>query len=175
MRISIMDVVQPSEQTHSSSHSIECIKSLLDTITCLEIKDFNDFSMFDWSIVIKTIASTFELLAIAINQQNIDHISTKGLSSFGPYLLRLRLRMNDLSATKISTGDPPDMFCLFHSVLGIIIDKYNAMTSHLSLMADHGNIGSGGHQYLASLCPIVNGSVQSTPYWSALNENEWDF
>jgi hypothetical protein len=169
-----MDVVQPGEHTHNASHSIECITSLLDTITCLEIKDFDGFSMFDWSIIIKTIACMFEVLVVAINRQNIDTISTNGLSSFEPHLLRLRLRMGDLSATKVNTGNPPDMFHLFHSVLGVIIEKYNAMTNDASLMADHGNNSPGRHPCLVSLCPIMNGSVQNTPYWSALNDNGWE-
>jgi hypothetical protein len=175
MRITTMDVGQPGEQPHSFNHSIECIKALLDTVTCLQIEDFNDFSMFDWNIIIHTIASMFEIMVVAINQQDNAHMTTKGLSGFGPYLLRLRLRMNGLSATKANPGDPPDTFCLFHSVLGIIIDKYNAMVNHLTLMADHMNIRSGGQRYTASLCPIMDGSVKNTPYWLALNENEWEF
>lgn len=72
------------------------------------------------------------------------------------------------------------MFCMFKSVLDILVPTYVPLEPESSDMGSEGGIGSdmtpeshvetGSSTGSASRCPVLNGSIQQTNFWEALND-----
>lgn len=174
MKILVREAVDRSHPDQDLNNVVHCVQLLLDTITYLTAEEFKSFSMLDWNIVIRTVASIFELLVAKIIRQNIDYTESTRLSNIKPHLLRLRSRMGDLSISTEITHDLPDMFFLFYSALDPIVDTYDAMVNHLDQNTQSDNILKNSFRYTPALCPVINGALKSTDYWSILEQNQFE-
>jgi hypothetical protein len=168
MRISISNSPTPDRALNSLEGSvcpIEAIISIFDSFLGLDIGQYKRFSMIEWSLLIKTIISVFELLASALSQPAHHASKVNQISSFGHWLERIRDQMSQHSQI------PTDIFGLFSSVLEVVQRKYESMSNQLGVLDGEETSWWGQQGHMVSLCPVVNGSLKGTPHWTALGED----
>ncbi|GKZ34465.1 hypothetical protein AbraIFM66950_004740 [Aspergillus brasiliensis] len=98
------------------------------------------------------------------------------------YLESLSHRMSRFSVTK--TGDTPDLFFMFKSVLDIVLSKYAPISGESSSPMSKSSRGqcpvgenTDGDMATApptpsTRCPMVNGSIRESEFWEAMKQSD---
>lgn len=93
------------------------------------------------------------------------------------YLESLSHRLARISVSSVRRY--PDVFCMFKSVLDILVPTYVPVEPESSVSGSEAGTGSDvtpesqvetNSTGSASRCPVLNGSIQQTNFWEALNE-----
>ncbi|KAL4871180.1 hypothetical protein BDV12DRAFT_164343 [Aspergillus spectabilis] len=170
------------------------IQTFLEALLSTPIDQYNHFSTKEWCQMILAInmgshMCFFNLASdhISISEFELNHFQAKARAKMLIYLESLAHRMGSLSVSPTH----PDIFCMFKSVLGILMPTYAPPSGSYT---PNGNSGSGrsdlsetkgrgqgqssnqdtGTRRVSSAtsrCPILNGSIQETDFWRAFEQN----
>ncbi|KAF2667414.1 hypothetical protein BT63DRAFT_291386 [Microthyrium microscopicum] len=162
---------------------IYATRDMLEAIITLEPTKYRDFSMPEWCRVIQTFVTIFMTLSHIPSIPNLDPAAIKEVLQFGRYIEILCFRMRELSVVDKDSSAPPDVFCLWESVLRIVRKKYGALAKdvgHSMSNSPSGNGSAGGSDRArsgmirapATLCPVVNGSLRQSDYWDVWTRSE---
>lgn len=147
------------------THSTQAIKSFLEHFAHFDLTQYQNFSMMEWNLLIRTIISIFELLTSSLHQSSLDSTNIQEICSFAPALENVRFRVQQYSK------HPTDIFGLFYSVLQVIEEKYGRMCAQFAALGGKITSQWSQYKYMASLCPVVNGSLRNTPHGAKLGED----
>ncbi|OJJ07818.1 hypothetical protein ASPVEDRAFT_155585 [Aspergillus versicolor CBS 583.65] len=166
-----------TDLTHATSHFTE-IQSFLELFLSIPPDEYTHFSIREWSQLIIIISLTSELCFFQVPFLHIQELiqrttwvefQTQTRAKMLIYLESLTHRMGTLSVSSSSTY--PDSFYMFASVLGILVRTYTpAATCPLNTPSGT-EIQNGDPGMSSSRCPVLNGSIQETDFWRALERN----
>jgi hypothetical protein len=131
----------------------------------MDIKEYRNFTFVEWSRVIFAVITLFRLLSKTSTSPGLDSPAVHELTQFGKYFEILCFRMHELSNASSSENEPPNIFCLWESVLRIVRAKYLQLVSD---MTEQRAVNLG----LKNLCPVLNGSIKETEYWEAFCQED---
>ena len=132
----------------------------------MSIKEYESFTFVEWSRIIGTIITLFRLLLKASDSTGVDSSTIHELTQFGKYFEILCFRMNELSNIKGETTEPPNIFCLWESVLRIVRDKYTQLVTNM--------IGKTSHMLgPKTMCPVLSGGLRRTEFWDAFTQDDF--
>jgi hypothetical protein len=146
---------------------------LCEDFIATDLQLLQDFSNIEWTRLIHVVINCFRLLSIAIGRPREERTSHQ-LAQFASLFDRLAIRMKEAMFEDEESKNDPNMFLLFDSVLPVMKAKYTKMVSKLTAVDAFHIIPTGPPTSLASLCPIVNGSVKNTEYWDTLIDENAD-
>jgi hypothetical protein len=159
IRISItraLDFYYKHDSPLDLANGVQAINLLFNTFAQFEMAQWQEFSMIEWNLLVRTIISIFELLNSALSQSPVNTTQIQELSSFTTSLEKFQSRMKQLS--KIKT----DIFALFDSVLQVVIETYRRMCDQLRTLGNANVSYRSQCQSMPSLCPVANGSLRNT-------------
>ncbi|KAF2668288.1 hypothetical protein BT63DRAFT_440477 [Microthyrium microscopicum] len=172
-RISIMSTLDSQEPQDDLARSCRALKSLFSAFMEINDEVYHEFSAIDWNLLIRGIISVFQLLTWALENPNPNPLSVTDLASFGPYLESIQAHLSKLSSTTADANSAPDIYYLFDSVLDVVRNKYERMSkqlqSHNLETTEHWN----QYRYVASLCPVMDGSLRKNDHWSNQRSDQW--
>ncbi|KAL3463728.1 hypothetical protein BJX64DRAFT_256771 [Aspergillus heterothallicus] len=166
------------------------IKTFLETILSTPLEEYPLFSIREWSELIVTISIASHLCFYTpetCDPAGWTRFQRDSRAKILIYLESMTHRMGTLSASSSATACP-DTFCMFKSVLGILMQTFApSITSADSLSLNQAtpssetptqseqdpNPGTRSQSSSAAIsrCPVMNGSIQQTDYWRALESN----
>lgn len=166
--------------THAASHFSE-IQSFLELFLSIPPDEYIHFSIREWSQLVMTISLTSDVCFSQVPLLYIQDIIQRGnwvefqaqtRAKALIYLESLTHRMGALSVSSKLTC--PDAFYMFKSVLGILMRTYAPATT-CPLTFDTSTripeIPNENAGMSSSRCPILNGRIQETGFWRALERN----
>lgn len=157
------------------------VQAFLENILSIPSVDYYNFSIREWFELIHclVVASRTCLANGQAGDATIASFQGRARAKMLIYLESIIHRMGSLSA---STTGCPDVFCMFKSVLEILIPLYTPKPSQADDHATHlldvdtassscqteDNVSTPGTS--ASRCPVVNGSIKETEFWRELGQ-----
>ncbi|GKZ86297.1 hypothetical protein AnigIFM56816_001349 [Aspergillus niger] len=160
------------------------IRSFFEHFLSIPQDQYISFSIRDWCQLILTISASSHIcfLSPAPVGPTWNNFQTRTRSSMLIYLESLSHRMSRLSVTK--TGDIPDVFFMFKSVLDIILSTYAPASGESSSPMSMGSRGessigedicrdvAAGPPTPSTRCPMVNGSIRESEFWEAMKQSD---
>jgi hypothetical protein len=150
---------------------LEATKVVFEIIVSMDPTQYRTFGLSEWCILTGVIINAFVILSTMSAMQHVDSKAVEQAAQYGRYLELLSFRAQELSRSKGSSSAPPDIFCFWHSVLGIVHHKYTAVAKEVnhSVLANSSQRSKASPKIRISpsLCPVLNGSLKSTDYWTA--------
>ncbi|KAL4786987.1 hypothetical protein BJX76DRAFT_345840 [Aspergillus varians] len=149
------------------------IQAFLELFLSIPPEEYVSFSIQEWSQLILTISFTsnlcfspcpFECALEDIPRLLWTEFQAKTRAKMLIYLESLAHRMGDLSVLMTT----PDSFCMLKSVLGILVRTYTPDSSFVTSIPATRQEDAGSN---SSRCPILNGSIQQTDFWRALEQS----
>jgi hypothetical protein len=165
------DVLTSKARADGISQGLHATKVVFETFLSLPLNEYRNFSQVEWCRLIQTVISLFSICSAISALPEVDATTRRQTAHFGVYLESLCFRMEELTKAGKDLKSPPDIFCMFSSILRIVRDTYENMVSTI-LQADLSSQSSGTPQGShPAMCPVLNGSIMDTDYWDILNDN----
>lgn len=165
-------VLQFPSQAFNSSIAIleglDAIAQLLGMFVSLPEPEYQQLLMPEWSRLIGTIAVLFTFVHQLSLEQPLDSDVLDKITQLTILFETLAVRMEDMTQVGKQERAPPDVFCLFGSVLRVVREKYGQLLSRLSQSQKRNSTSKAVP--LPMYCPIVNGSLKTTEYWEVLQD-----
>jgi len=158
----------PAARLQALSHCLQATKSVFELIASFNLSEFRNFSMVEWSRLINSIVMVFRLCAVTPTVREWEFGPTQQKAQFGVYLESLSFRMGELSTVGEHSSNPPDVFCMFKSVLRVVCEIYEEMATRLS-QDELSNSDIRGDTI--PHCPIFTKKITGTEYWDILNKS----
>ncbi|RDK47561.1 hypothetical protein M752DRAFT_260923 [Aspergillus phoenicis ATCC 13157] len=160
------------------------IRSFFEYFLSIPQDQYISFSIRDWCQLILTISASSHICFLSPAQMSPtwNDFRTRTRSSMLIYLESLSHRMSKLSVTK--TGDTPDVFFMFKSVLDIVMSTYAPSSGESSSPMSMGSRGessigedicrdvAAGPPTPSTRCPMVNGSIRESEFWEAMKQSD---
>ncbi|GLA38493.1 hypothetical protein AnigIFM63309_005790 [Aspergillus niger] len=160
------------------------IRSFFEYFLSIPQDQYISFSIRDWCQLILTISASSHICFLSPAQMSPtwNDFRTRTRSSMLIYLESLSHRMSRLSVTK--TGDTPDVFFMFKSVLEIVLSTYAPASGESSSPMSMGSRGessigedicrdvAAGPPTPSTRCPMVNGSIRESEFWEAMKQSD---
>ncbi|TPR02469.1 Major Facilitator Superfamily protein [Aspergillus niger] len=160
------------------------IRSFFEYFLSIPQDQYISFSIRDWCQLILTISASSHICFLSPAQMSPtwNDFRTRTRSSMLIYLESLSHRMSRLSVTK--TGDTPDVFFMFKSVLDIVMSTYAPSSGESSSPMSMGSRGessigedicrdvAAGPPTPSTRCPMVNGSIRESEFWEAMKQSD---
>ncbi|RDH27187.1 hypothetical protein BDQ94DRAFT_185145 [Aspergillus welwitschiae] len=160
------------------------IRSFFEYFLSIPQDQYISFSIRDWCQLILTISASSHICFLSPAQMSPtwNDFRTRTRSSMLIYLESLSHRMSRLSVTK--TGDTPDVFFMFKSVLDIVLSTYAPASGESSSSMSMGSRGkssigedicrdvAAGPPTPSTRCPMVNGSIRESEFWEAMKQSD---
>ncbi|OJJ73317.1 hypothetical protein ASPBRDRAFT_40982 [Aspergillus brasiliensis CBS 101740] len=172
----------PNLENQGTSCAAE-IRSFFEYFLSIPQDQYTSFSVRDWSQLILTISAASQICFLSPTPMipRWTDFQTKTRSSMLIYLESLSHRMSRLSVAK--TGDTPDLFFMFKSVLDIVLSTYapasRESSSPMSNSRGHCPVGRDTDRDMATArstpatrCPMVNGSIRESEFWEAMKQSD---
>ncbi|KAL2851047.1 hypothetical protein BJY01DRAFT_209413, partial [Aspergillus pseudoustus] len=166
------------------------ITTFLETFLATPLEEYLLFTIREWSQLIVTISLASHLCFTrpeTDDNTGWDNFQTNSRAKMLIYLESLIHRMDTLSVSSSSTPFP-DGFCMFKSVFGILVQTFappsTPDTSHCTRTTTMSESLASSEQCrnpsiknpqlsgsAISRCPVMNGTLQQTDFWRALEQN----
>ncbi|CAK96740.1 uncharacterized protein An08g09620 [Aspergillus niger] len=160
------------------------IRSFFEYFLSIPQDQYISFSIRDWCQLILTISASSHICFLSPAQMSPtwNDFRTRTRSSMLIYLESLSHRMSRLSVTK--TGDTPDVFFMFKSVLDIVLSTYAPASGESSSPMSMGSRGessigedicqdvAAGPPTPSTRCPMVNGSIRESEFWEVMKQSD---
>ncbi|GKZ64397.1 hypothetical protein AnigIFM50267_003866 [Aspergillus niger] len=160
------------------------IRSFFEYFLSIPQDQYISFSIRDWCQLILTISASSHIcfLSPAPMGPTWNNFQTRTRSRMLIYLESFSHRMSRLSVTK--TGDTPDVFFMFKSVLDIVMSTYATASGESSSPMSMGSRGessigedicrdvAAGPPTPSTRCPMVNGSIRESEFWEAMKQSD---
>ncbi|RAK80149.1 Zn(II)2Cys6 transcription factor domain-containing protein [Aspergillus fijiensis CBS 313.89] len=170
---------QPCEHVKEARSCLAEIRGFFDYFLSLPADQYIYFSIREWCQLILTISTASQICFLIhpfMNTQWYD-FQTKARSTMRIYLESLLHRMTTLSVSK--TGATPDIFCMFRSVLDVVLEAYAVARINSPLQSDPDpsvtegtdSPSVGATSTTSRRCPMMNGSIKQTEFWEAVQQS----
>ncbi|EED17063.1 conserved hypothetical protein [Talaromyces stipitatus ATCC 10500] len=151
------------------------INGLLEYIVNTPRTEYRNFSITDWEPIIHTVIIFPKLCRFTIPDLSTattwqDMLLTE-IPTYLTHIDQLCERLQEASITRHQTDNDmssshklPDLFFLFYTVLKLFKDNFARESAHYSISASPASLS--GNKPARSRCPVVNGDIQDTEYWT---------
>jgi hypothetical protein len=161
---SIFDTLQtPLEHVSSISACLQEAKTLFESLLAVPLSEYRSYSVVEWSRFILSVIVPFQTCVITPTVPGWTDSHEK--LPFGVYLESLSFRMGELSKTDEDNTGPPDIFCMFKSVLKVVREMYQDLERSVA----QDNLQSDPMS--AFRCPIFGSAITDTDYWGSLKSS----
>lgn len=160
-----------STSSSSVNVCVQATKDFFEVFISMDPLGYTKFSLAEWCRLIHATMNIFMLLSHIPSLPDVDPSTVKEVLQFDRYLEILCFRMQEQSASKRDASLPPDIFCLWESVLRVVREKFNKLAKEVahnkSASPSSSDSSSVRFQVSASLCPVIGGGIKETEYWDA--------
>ncbi|PYI18896.1 hypothetical protein BO99DRAFT_422775 [Aspergillus violaceofuscus CBS 115571] len=170
---------QPVENLKEARSCLAEIQGFFDYFLSIPLDKYIYFSLREWCQLILTISTASQICFLTYPFMDTQwyEFQIKARSRMQIYLESLLHRMSTLSVSK--TGDAPDIFSMFQSVLDVVLETYAVakINSPLQSVSDHlGTEDTDSPSVVETSttsrrCPMMNGTIKQTEFWEAVQQS----
>ena len=184
--VTLMGDYPQSWRSIALARCFDATKKYFETFTSAPISEYYNMSFAEWARLIQVLKVMSRLCFPIIGAPEWDDEKARKEARFGMIMESILYRMQELTATGKprqhveeakgskrvedehsglkSSALPPDHFFMFKSVLKILKDVYDERVDVATRDAKR----EGSSRQRGSRCPVLNGSIQDSEYWEAL-------